>query len=98
MGSRRAAPSERELARSQHGRDAGATALGSARLVVLSPAVPASPAPNRGGHAMNSHLRRPFVLMALLALVLAVGAAAPLSRAAPVSSAADPTNTKVAGI
>src|SRR5690242_6189106 len=47
----------------------------------------------RGGHAMSSRLRRSLVLTTLFALFLGVSGAA-----APVGLAANPPNTKVAGI
>ena len=48
---------------------------------------------------MSSRLRHSLVVTALLAFLLGVsGAAAPTSRAAPIGPAANPTNTKVAGI
>jgi amidase len=47
---------------------------------------------------MSSRFRRSLVLTTLLALLLAVSGAAPTVAAAPIGLAANPTNTKVAGI
>src|SRR5437773_9569523 len=48
---------------------------------------------SRGGHAMRSRFRPSFVLTTLVVLFVGVSGAA-----APVGRAANPTNTKVAGI
>src|ERR1700704_6473036 len=65
----------------------------SRQIAGPTPAIPASTPPIPWRYAMNSRPRRSFVLTTLLALLLGVSGAAALT-----GLAANPPNTKVAGI